>query len=94
MNNLLQVARDPPLEGLAAQMQQVLIILLLNSKQTFSRLLVPVLVGELAQEQKDLGNTNGKSIHTTPHALIITFIGLKSWLALYYKVGQDFGAPC
>ena len=33
-------------------------------------------------------------IHTTPHALIITFIGLKSWLALYYKVGQDFGAPC
>ena len=55
MNNLLQVARDPPLEGLAAQMQQVLIILLLNSKQTFSRLLVPVLVGELAQEQRDLG---------------------------------------
>ena len=64
MNNLLQVARDPPLEGLAAQMQQVLIILLLNSKQTFSRLLVPVLVGELAQEQKDLGNRKSSSVHT------------------------------
>ena len=27
MNNMLQVARDPPLEGLAAQMQQVTTVL-------------------------------------------------------------------
>lgn len=37
---------------------------------------MPVLVGELAQEQKDLGNTNGKSssVHTHYSSCIDNYI--------------------